>query len=111
MRVLPADDRPPHACKVDMLQLHGTGTPLGDPIEVNAALAVLCAAPRPQSLTVTAAKASTGHAEAAAGIVGVLAGAVSMTSRAGLANLQLRWEAVIQVSLIDCYLFQKDTLP
>lgn len=49
------------------------GTPLGDPIEVGAVAAVLLKAgqPRAAPLHLTAAKSFMGHAEPAAGIVGI----------------------------------------
>ena len=50
--------------------MHGTGTPLGDPIEVNAALAVLRRTVT--SVQFSAAKSRVGHAEAAAGGVGMV---------------------------------------
>lgn len=57
--------------------MHGTGTSLGDPIEVGAVAAVFgqhtsaAAAARP-ALGLITSKSSLGHAEPAAGIVGVL---------------------------------------
>lgn len=48
---------------VSGLEMHGTGTALGDPIEVGALAAVLKA----PTLRLTAAKSITGHAEPAAG--------------------------------------------
>ena len=61
------------AWQIAHLQMHGTGTPLGDPIEVGAAAAVLLKAglPRSAPLHLTAAKSFMGHAEPAAGIVGI----------------------------------------
>lgn len=54
------------------IELHGTGTSLGDPIELNAALAVLGARQGAlEPLTIHAIKSLVGHAEPAAGIVGV----------------------------------------
>eukprot|EP00889_Picochlorum_renovo_P006747 jgi/Picre1/33777/NNA_001256.t1 len=55
------------------LQIHGTGTPLGDPIELGAATAVLLnkASDRVSPLELTSAKSFMGHAEPAAGIVGL----------------------------------------
>ena len=47
--------------------MHGTGTPLGDPIEVGAAAAVLSDGSRP--LLLMASKTWSGHAEPAAGMV------------------------------------------
>lgn len=52
--------------------MHGTGTALGDPIEVNAALAgLLGKGDGNQPLALTAHKSCAGHAEAAAGLVGI----------------------------------------
>jgi NADPH:quinone reductase-like Zn-dependent oxidoreductase/acyl carrier protein len=61
------------AADVSHLQMHGTGTPLGDPIELGAATASLLrrGASRTAPLYLTAAKSFMGHAEPAAGIVGV----------------------------------------
>lgn len=56
--------------QVVALELHGTGTPLGDPIEIGAALSVLQDGARP--LRLSAAKSRMGHAEAAAGSVGIV---------------------------------------
>jgi 3-oxoacyl-(acyl-carrier-protein) synthase len=50
--------------------MHGTGTPLGDPIEVGAAAAALGSATR--TLQLSAAKSLMGHAEPAAGTVGIV---------------------------------------
>lgn len=74
---------PAHFAQVGTLQMHGTGTALGDPIEMNAALACLMpsspplsragppAAPRLLPLALSAAKSSAGNAEAAAGLEAV----------------------------------------
>ena len=61
------------AAQVSHLQMHGTGTPLGDPIEIGAASAALLrrGSERTAPLYLTAAKSFMGHAEPAAGIVGV----------------------------------------
>ena len=63
------------AGSVYTLELHGTGTALGDPIEVGAALAVLQhagSAHSQQPLTLTSAKSRLGHAETGAGVLGML---------------------------------------
>ncbi|MGB0521655.1 MAG: SDR family NAD(P)-dependent oxidoreductase [Flammeovirgaceae bacterium] len=58
---------------VDYVECHGTGTPLGDPIEVRALDAVYGKQrPENQHLTLGAVKANIGHLEAAAGIAGVI---------------------------------------
>jgi acyl transferase domain-containing protein len=61
------------AADVDYLEAHGTGTRLGDPIELSAASAAYCrdrAADRP--LVVGSAKAQIGHLEAASGIASLI---------------------------------------
>jgi len=56
---------------LQMLQMHGTGTPLGDPIEFGASLAALkrdTGAP----LMLEAVKSYIGHTECASGIIGLM---------------------------------------
>ena len=64
---------------IGSLQLHGTGTALGDPVEAGAAFAALCSthksdssAVTQQALAMTAVKSRIGHTEAAAGACGLL---------------------------------------
>ncbi|WP_371675367.1 type I polyketide synthase [Streptomyces sp. NBC_01276] len=64
------------------VELHGTGTPVGDPVEaaaLGAALGVERAADFP--LPVGSAKTNVGHLEGAAGIVGLLKVALSISHR------------------------------
>jgi len=58
---------------VGYLEAHGTGTILGDPLEMRAVQAVYGAAPRPGSpLRLSSVKANIGHLGAAAGIAGLI---------------------------------------
>ncbi|ROP35824.1 acyl transferase domain-containing protein [Saccharothrix texasensis] len=63
---------------VRYVELHGTGTPVGDPVEA-AALGAALRAPRP--LLVGSAKTNVGHLEGAAGIVGFLKTALAIRHR------------------------------
>ncbi|MFC9916739.1 type I polyketide synthase, partial [Streptomyces sp. NPDC127197] len=67
---------------VQYVELHGTGTALGDPIEASALGGVLgTAAGRRLPLTVGSAKTNVGHLEGAAGIVGLLKTVLSLHMR------------------------------
>lgn len=57
------------AAEVSYLEAHGTGTPKGDPIELEGLLQVFAAAP---GLALGSVKPNIGHLEAAAGIAGVI---------------------------------------
>eukprot|EP00775_Hariotina_reticulata_P007135 gene7135-7350_t len=67
-----------HPANLSGLQLHGTGTTLGDPIELGAAAAVLLSSPQDaavkqrQPLLASAGKSWMGHSEAAAGAMGLI---------------------------------------
>lgn len=79
-----------------VLEMHGTGTPLGDPIEVGAALAVLSKRQeaglpvlRRLPLTLAAVKTRLGHTEPAAGAAGLchaLSWSVPLLSRLSLSG-------------------------
>ena len=76
---------------VAALQMHGTGTALGDPIEVGAAAAVLVdGAARQAPLALMAAKSWIGHAEPAAGVVGATHSQVALSQALQLPILHLR---------------------
>jgi 3-oxoacyl-(acyl-carrier-protein) synthase/acyl carrier protein len=80
------------AAEVGTMQLHGTGTALGDPIEVNATLSVLMSkrTAKEGSLVMCAAKAAFGHAEPAAGAVGLTAAALSLENHELPQQMHLR---------------------
>ena len=59
----------PH--QIDFIETHGTGTPLGDPIEVSAIARILCK-DRTKPLYLGAVKANVGHLDSAAGIAGLM---------------------------------------
>ncbi|MFE1261635.1 type I polyketide synthase, partial [Streptomyces albogriseolus] len=67
------------AAHVRYVELHGTGTRAGDPVEAAALGAVLGTAPgRATPLAVGSAKTNVGHLEGAAGIVGLLKAALAV---------------------------------
>ncbi|KDN17299.1 hypothetical protein DV20_37340 [Amycolatopsis rifamycinica] len=65
---------------VQYVELHGTGTPVGDPIEAEA-LGAAFAGDRPEPLPVGSVKTVVGHLEGAAGIAGLLKVLVCLEDR------------------------------
>ena len=90
------------ASSVDYLEAHGTGTELGDPIEVAAAAAVYGEGRDPgDPLLIGSVKTNVGHLEAAAGVAGVIK--VLLAMRRGVIpkhlhfhtpNPRIAWEAL-----------------
>ena len=64
---------------VSVLQLHGTGTVLGDPIEIGAAFSAFSSSQSlASSLVAGATKTTMGHSEPASGMVSILAASASL---------------------------------
>ncbi|GAA0223791.1 type I polyketide synthase [Cryptosporangium japonicum] len=66
--------------RIQYVELHGTGTPVGDPVEA-AALGAVFGPDRTEPLAVGSAKTNVGHLEGAAGLVGLLKTALSLHHR------------------------------
>ncbi len=67
------DDAAISPAAVDYVETHGTGTPLGDPVEINALKSVLSDGRGPGDFCrLGSVKANIGHLEAAAGIAGLI---------------------------------------
>jgi len=73
---------------ISYVETHGTGTPLGDPIEVNSLKQVLFPH-RTNNLYLGSVKTNIGHLEAAAGIAGVIKTVLSLQQQEIPANLHL----------------------
>ncbi len=87
---------------VGYLECHGAGTPLGDPIEVQAAAAVLCEGRDPAwPLVLGSVKTNIGHTESAAGIAGLIKtvlalgrGRIPRNLHLSRPNPHIRWETL-----------------
>jgi acyl transferase domain-containing protein/acyl carrier protein/NADP-dependent 3-hydroxy acid dehydrogenase YdfG len=77
------------AAELDYIEAHGTGTPAGDPAELEAIGAVLSEAPRVRPCFVGSIKTNIGHPEAAAGMAGLCKLVVSLKHALIPASLHL----------------------
>lgn len=76
--------------QVSYIETHGTGTALGDPIEVNALGAVFGEHSVAQPLMLGAIKTNIGHTEAAAGIAGLIKTVLALQHQQIPANLHFQ---------------------
>ena len=75
--------------QISYIETHGTGTALGDPIEVAALGQIFSNRKQNQPLTLGAAKTNIGHTEAAAGIAGLIKSVLAIQHHQIPANLHL----------------------
>lgn len=76
---------------IDYVECHGTGTPLGDPIEVGALTQVFRAATeRRQFCAIGSVKTNIGHLDAAAGVAGLIKTVLAMEHRQIPPNVHFR---------------------
>ncbi|MEU5987410.1 SDR family NAD(P)-dependent oxidoreductase [Spirillospora sp. NPDC047418] len=90
LRTALADAGVPGA-RVSYLEAHGTGTSLGDPVEIGAAWRVLGEGRRPdEPLRVGSVKSNVGHCESAAGAVALIKTVLALRDGVIPANLHFR---------------------
>ena len=97
---------------IDYFETHGTGTPLGDPIEIEAILDAIESrktGPIPPNTNVVfgSVKANIGHQEAGAGLAGLIAAILvlekeTVPPNAGLTKLNPRIRNLTQESPLNC---------
>lgn len=77
--------------EIDVLECHGTGTPLGDPMEVRSLRRVFAdGRPADQPLRIGSVKSNIGHLEAAAGVAGLVKTVLALRREEIPATLHVR---------------------
>ena len=75
---------------VSYVELHGTGTPVGDPQEADSVAQVFCSKGRSNPLLIGSTKSNMGHPEPAAGLAAVAKVLIAMHDHAIPANLHFK---------------------
>lgn len=76
--------------EVDCLECHGTGTSLGDPIEVGSIRKVMSATKRSEPLVITSSKSNIAHGEGGAGLAGFFKCVMQVSHCEAMSNVHLR---------------------
>ncbi|CAE7231993.1 ppsC [Symbiodinium pilosum] len=76
--------------EVDCIECHGTGTALGDPIEVGSFKKVMSATPRKEPLVITSSKSNIAHGEGGAGLAGFFKCCLQVSNCEGASNVHLK---------------------
>ena len=76
--------------QIDVLEAHGTGTALGDPIELKALAPIYASADRDAPLLLGSVKTNIGHLEGASGIAGLIKGILMVQKGLVPPHLHLR---------------------
>ncbi|TWD12858.1 acyl transferase domain-containing protein [Streptomyces sp. T12] len=74
---------------IDYIEAHGTGTSVGDPVELQALADIVGHRPPDRRCLVGSVKTNIGHAEAAAGIAGLIKAVLCLENKTVPANLHL----------------------
>lgn len=80
------------------MAVHGTGTPLGDPIEMGALGAALPGSGAPRRVAMGSVKSCYGHTEGCAGLTGALLAMQALRNQVRLAQFAGTW-AVMQTAV------------
>ncbi|MDG5808823.1 type I polyketide synthase [Streptomyces ossamyceticus] len=75
---------------VDYIEAHGTGTSVGDPVELEALAHIVGPRPADRRCLVGSVKTNIGHAEAAAGIAGLIKAVLCLENKTVPPNLHLK---------------------
>lgn len=76
--------------EVDCFECHGTGTSLGDPIEVGSIRKVMSATPRKEPMSITSSKSNLAHGEGGAGLAGFVKCCLQVMHCEASANVHLK---------------------